>query len=522
MLTSVVIPCFDGADDTRACLQALSASVGVGPLEIVIVDNGSRDPAALAAAAAHPCARLVTLPENLGFAGGCNRGLEAARGDILVVLNNDTLPAPTMLSRLRRALAAEPAPALVAPVSNFVRGEACLPVGNLGRSEEGRRTIERMLEERCGGMLQDADNLAGLCLMFHRDLWRAVGPFDERFGFGNHEDDDLCLRVRLRGGRLVVARDAFLHHWGSRTFRAMGVDYDAQLARTGALMRAKWQDEPAWQAVQAVSAGDLEGAGCLAAAALAQSPAWPDGQLILARAAHARGDHGSAVELATAFLRACPASWPGHKTRTVALIGTGRLRDAIAAARAAITICPVENEHAAALLTQVAHGLLAKSELASARETLLAALELSENGERFCLLGRLCATLGDRPAADRAFAGAAAAGHEDGLLLRGINLWHHGDHAAALRTLGAAVANAPEDARAHEFLAQALAACAGVGTDTSAAERALSEARSRARSEAPSDAERGSAGTRAVRTAELREPSRASTDAEVAASHRRG
>ena len=72
-------------------------------------------------------------------------------------------------------------------------------------------------------MLQDVESLAGLCLMFDRTTLEALGGFDEVFGLGNFEDDDLSLRARLRGGRLVVVRSAFVHHRGSRTFKALGV-----------------------------------------------------------------------------------------------------------------------------------------------------------------------------------------------------------------------------------------------------------------------------------------------------------
>ena len=82
--------------------------------------------------------QLLRLPYNLGFAGGVNRGLAAARGDVMVVLNNDTMVAPTMLARMLRAREAQPRPTLLAPVSNYVKGAAHLPVGQRGADAAGR------------------------------------------------------------------------------------------------------------------------------------------------------------------------------------------------------------------------------------------------------------------------------------------------------------------------------------------------------------------------------------------------
>jgi GT2 family glycosyltransferase len=377
MLTSVVIPCVDRADDTRACLLTLAAQEGAGDVEVVLVDNGSSDAMALAAAArAFPRVELLRLPHNLGFAGGVNRGLAAARGDVLVVLNNDTLAAPHLLQRMHRALQASPRPALVAPVSNFVKGAAQLAVGSRGATAAGRARLEDELTAACGGMLQDVDFLAGLCLMLRRELLAHVHGFDERFGLGNFEDDDLSLRVRLAGGRLVIARDAFLHHHGSRTFQQLGVDYAAQLARNQELMAAKWGHAPAWAAIAAGHRGELQRAGELAGHALTLHPRWPEGQLLLAHAARARGDDAGATAHAHAFLAACPANWSGHALLVCMLIAQGHLAAAAHAAHRALAMCPVDATTAASLLHTLAQGCAARGARCAADEARAAAHEL--------------------------------------------------------------------------------------------------------------------------------------------------
>jgi hypothetical protein len=67
-----------------------------------------------------------------------------------------------------------------------------------------------------------------------------VGGFDTRFGIGNFEDDDHNLRCRLAGYTLWIADGAFLHHEGSATFKALGIDYSLNIERNLQLMLEKW------------------------------------------------------------------------------------------------------------------------------------------------------------------------------------------------------------------------------------------------------------------------------------------
>ena len=84
----------------------------------------------------------------------------------------------------------------------------------------------------------------GFCLLFRRAVVDEIGLLDERFGLGNFEDDDFCRRAIQAGWRAINARDAFVHHFGHRTFAGSGVDLAALLAANQALYHDKWGQAP--------------------------------------------------------------------------------------------------------------------------------------------------------------------------------------------------------------------------------------------------------------------------------------
>ncbi len=124
---SIVLVTFNQLVFTRACVVSLLANTPICPeYEVVVVDNASTDgtPEYLQEAAERqPRIRLIRNAENRGFAPAVNQGLRKARGDLLVVLNNDTLVPRGWLEGLSRHLA-DPGVGLVGPVTNSAPNEA--------------------------------------------------------------------------------------------------------------------------------------------------------------------------------------------------------------------------------------------------------------------------------------------------------------------------------------------------------------------------------------------------------------
>jgi len=206
---------------THACLDHLMGYLPVGRCEVVVVDNASTDgtrQGLYAWSLLHPSLRVIWNSANRGFAAACNQGLGAARGDRLVLLNNDTLVTPGWLRGLVRQLQ-DPRVGMAGPVTNSAGNEAQLPVNY--RDHAGMLSFARDRQVRFHGRSRDVPMLGMFCVALRRDTWEKVGPLDEGFEIGLFEDDDYSQRVGSLGLRLVCAEDVFVHHFGSVSFGSL-------------------------------------------------------------------------------------------------------------------------------------------------------------------------------------------------------------------------------------------------------------------------------------------------------------
>jgi len=244
---SVVVVTHDNLLFSRLALESLIACTEYPNHEVIVVDNGSGDGTVEwlhALAAANPRVRLALNPVNGGFARACNQGLAMARGDLLVLLNDDTLVPPGWLPRLVAPLA-DPAVGLVGAVTNRIGNEAEVPVSYGTWGEMVEFAAERA--RRHAGEVFDIPTVTMFCMAMRRDAFATLGPLDQRFEVGLLEDDDYSLRARRAGYRLVCAEDAFVHHFGETSFGKLVSSgaYNELLDRNKRRFEEKW-GEP-WQ-----------------------------------------------------------------------------------------------------------------------------------------------------------------------------------------------------------------------------------------------------------------------------------
>jgi GT2 family glycosyltransferase len=207
---SVVIVAWNSRKELVRTLPALLPELGESD-ELIVVDNASGDGTPEAVAALAPGARIVRMDRNVGFAGGCNAGAAAARGNLLVILNPDAAPLPGFGEAIRRpwiedrgwaawqALIADKGATRINSSGNPVHFTGIVWAGGHGRP---------IGEAPPAG---EVPALSGACLAIPRATWAEAGGFPERF-FLYHEDVDLSLRLRLGGGALGLEPAAVVDH----------------------------------------------------------------------------------------------------------------------------------------------------------------------------------------------------------------------------------------------------------------------------------------------------------------------
>ena len=241
-LASIIVPCRDQLPFTRECLKSLAEHT-TAPWELVIVDDGSRDGTAdylNALQDADPKrVAVVTHTASQGFPTSCNHGLEAARGDYLVLLNNDTVVTHGWLDHLIALAESDPEIGMVGPVSNYVSPPQLIPEVSY-RSLDKMHAFAAVWRGKRLGQWMLCEKLSGFCLLIKRAAYEKLGGLDERFGLGFFDDDDLCLRARKAGYKLAVAIDCFVHHFGSRTISAVGINAESLLQTNSVKFAEKW------------------------------------------------------------------------------------------------------------------------------------------------------------------------------------------------------------------------------------------------------------------------------------------
>ena len=240
-LVSIVILTFNQLDKTRDCLESIRKHTPERH-EIIFIDNGSTDGTVDWLKEIRTCNdtySLIENGENRGFAAGCNQGIEAARGEFVLLLNNDVVVTKDWLAGLLECLHTSPDAGIVGPMTNNISGIQQIPDARYSSMEELDAFAAEFRHSNRHRRIPYR-RIVGFCMLFRKALSNEIGLLDEGFGTGNFEDDDFCLRAAIAGYRNSIAGDVFIHHVGSASFRGNNLDYISSLSDTGAYFREKW------------------------------------------------------------------------------------------------------------------------------------------------------------------------------------------------------------------------------------------------------------------------------------------
>ena len=246
---SVIVPTRDRAALLARCAEGVLAGTDYPDLELLIADNGSTEPATralFARLAADARVRVLPLPGPFNFAALNNAAAAAARGAVLVLLNNDVamLGADWLSELVSHAVR----PEVGAVGARLLFGDGRLQHGGVALGVSGIAGHVELLAPRSatghdGGLalVREVAAVTAACLAIRRDVWQAVGGMDADNLAVAYNDVDLCLRVRERGFRVLWTPFAELYHLESASRPSdLAPAQRARYRREVAFMQRRW------------------------------------------------------------------------------------------------------------------------------------------------------------------------------------------------------------------------------------------------------------------------------------------
>jgi N-acetylglucosaminyl-diphospho-decaprenol L-rhamnosyltransferase len=251
---SVLVVSYETRDLTLQCLESLLASTTALRLQVVVVDNASRDGTATAVTTQLPTVEVVALEQNIGFARAVNLAADRAEGRHLLLLNPDTIVPPGAIDALVAFAEAHPEHGIVG--GRTLRADGSLDPSSCWGAPTpwsvlcfatGASTVfrgSRIFDpESLGRWPRDSerpvDVVTGCLLLLDRDLWRRLDGFDPRY-FMYGEDVDLCLRAGRLGFRPAITPAATITHLVGASSATSGAKRQLVLTGKATLLRKHW------------------------------------------------------------------------------------------------------------------------------------------------------------------------------------------------------------------------------------------------------------------------------------------
>lgn len=229
---SIVIVSWNVEELLETCLRSVLANASGLSMEVIVVDNASKDGTVQMIKNKFPEVKLVINDDNEGFAAANNQGILQSRGEYIVALNPDTkIPRETfqkMIAFMDRKPKVgisgckhrNPDFTLQPSVRSFPTWSALIFIfTKFAKLFPGSPPIWKYLRRDLDYNLnQPVDQVAGSCFMMRRDMINAIGLFDENF-FIWFEEVDMCKRAKLEGWEVWYFAESDIIHYGGQSFR---------------------------------------------------------------------------------------------------------------------------------------------------------------------------------------------------------------------------------------------------------------------------------------------------------------
>ncbi|MBA3543181.1 MAG: glycosyltransferase [Chthoniobacterales bacterium] len=248
---SIIIPTRDWVHLLEPCVSSILDKTTYSNFEIIIVDNGSRDSAALgylAAVAREPRVRILRRDEEFNYSRLNNVAVLSSEAEFVALVNNDIVVSTPewldeMVSRAMSPKVGAVGPRLLYPDGRIQQAGVILGAGLHGVAEVAHRGLPRGDPGYFGraGFAQELSAVGAACMVVRRSVYLEVGGFDEERLKVAFNDIDFCLKLRARGYRIIYTPYAELFHLehasrGHENTEGKKLRFDAEIE----YMKEKW------------------------------------------------------------------------------------------------------------------------------------------------------------------------------------------------------------------------------------------------------------------------------------------
>ncbi len=236
MELSIIITSYKNPELLKVCIDSIKRNVGLPDLEIIVSDSATEEKTELMMQDQYPEIRFLSSEKNIGFGGTVNRGLEAAKGKYILILNGDVIIKKDAVEKLLAYIKNDPGVGIVAPqLLNFnetfqpstFRFYAPLTIVYrrtfLGKLWFAKKHLDSFLMNDFDHQdVREVDWVMGSALMASREAIKKVGAMDSRFRL-YFEDTDWCRRFWECGYKVVYFPEARMYHYHGRGSAGKGV-----------------------------------------------------------------------------------------------------------------------------------------------------------------------------------------------------------------------------------------------------------------------------------------------------------
>lgn len=243
-MVSVIVLTYNNLKLNKNCIDSILNKTGYANYELIIVDNCSTDGTVeyLKELQQRKLSNVTVIFNeiNTGFAGGNNIGIELAKGEYVLLLNNDTVITRGWLTAMVKHMENNKKYGMCNPVTNSIGNESMISCKYTSIEELNefayKYTMKHMNQE-----FREVDRLPLFATLIRKKVIDEVGMLDDAYKIGMFEDDDYTEAVKSKGYEIVIAEDAFVHHVNNASFKKLNdKEYRTIFEQNKSIYEKKW------------------------------------------------------------------------------------------------------------------------------------------------------------------------------------------------------------------------------------------------------------------------------------------